>query len=213
MNHNKNTLSRSIYNLVIGAVVLYGLIVNVILCALIPDVTAYINPILFYVLYFICAISGIAISKVSNNPLFSFIGYNLVVVPVGLVVSMSINYYGGLDSSIVLTAFAYTAGITGLMVVASVIWPKFFESIGKFLFIALVAILIVSIVELFIGHFTITSWIAAVVFSLYIGYDIVNAQLMNPTLDNAVDAAVGIYLDIINLLLRVLEIVAKSKDD
>lgn len=53
---------------------------------------------------------------------------------------------------------------------------------------------------------TITSWVAAGVFSLYIGYDFQRAQAYPKTADNAVDCALDIYLDIINLFLRILRI-------
>lgn len=213
MNYNNRTLTNNVYNLAIGLIVLYGLIINIILCAAIPDITLYIQPLLFLVLYFVCAILGVFISNMSKNSLVSFLGYNMVVVPVGLAVSMAVNYYGGLNSEIVLNSFVYTTGVTCMMVIASVVCPKLFSKLGPFLFISLIAIILVGIVEIFLGQFILVSWIAAVIFSLYIGYDIVKAQEKQNTIDNAVDAAVGIYLDIANLFLRILKILAHSKSD
>ena len=57
------------------------------------------------------------------------------------------------------------------------------------------------------------SWIGAVVFSLYIAYDVWRSQKFPPTLDNAVDSALDIYLDIANLFLELLEIFGKYKDE
>nr|MCR5618576.1 Bax inhibitor-1 family protein [Lachnospiraceae bacterium] len=54
-------------------------------------------------------------------------------------------------------------------------------------------------------------WIGAALFSGYIGYDFWRAQQFPKTLDNAVDCAVDIYLDIINLFLRILRILAGSR--
>lgn len=209
----KTRLNVRVYNLVMGLTILYGLIVNLILCVLIPDITVYINPMMFLILYFVCAFSGIAIANKSSNPLVSFIGYNMVVVPIGLVVSMSIQEYGGLSSDIVLYAFMYTLIITGIMVTASTIWPNFFQTLGRFLFLSLVSIIIMSIFELFLGEFILISWFAAVIFSLYIGYDFLKAQELDYTIDNAIDSAVSIYLDIINLFLRILRILGNSRDD
>ena len=70
-----------------------------------------------------------------------------------------------------------------------------------------------SIFELFLGEFILISWFAAVVFSLYIGYDFLKAQELDYTIDNAIDSAVSIYLDIINLFLRILRILGNSRDD
>ena len=58
---------------------------------------------------------------------------------------------------------------------------------------------------------TYTLILGAYIFSLYIGFDWSRAQVMSKTLDNAVDAAVQIYLDIINLFIRLLKIMGKKK--
>ena len=52
-------------------------------------------------------------------------------------------------------------------------------------------------------------WVVALIFCGYIGYDWVEAQNKYKTLDNAVDSAMDLYLDIINLFVRLLS----SKDD
>ena len=54
---------------------------------------------------------------------------------------------------------------------------------------------------------------SAGIFSLYIGYDYQRAQFYPPTVDNAVDCALDIYLDIINLFLDILRILARSSRD
>ena len=57
----------------------------------------------------------------------------------------------------------------------------------------------------------VTDWIAAGLFSLYIGYDIYRSQNYPKTLDNAVDSALDIYMDIANLFVRVLQILGNSR--
>ena len=47
-------------------------------------------------------------------------------------------------------------------------------------------------------------WLVALLFCGYIGYDWAKAQEKRKTLDNAVDSAVDLYLDIINLFVRLL---------
>ncbi len=58
----------------------------------------------------------------------------------------------------------------------------------------------------------VTDWIAAGLFSLYIGYDIYRSQQFPMTVDNAVDSALDIYLDIANLFIRLLSIMGRRKD-
>jgi len=58
----------------------------------------------------------------------------------------------------------------------------------------------------------VTDWIAAGIFSLYIAYDIHRSQKFPKTLDNAVDCALDIYLDIANLFIRILRSMGRKKD-
>lgn len=55
-------------------------------------------------------------------------------------------------------------------------------------------------------------WIVAVIFCGYIGYDWEKANRMPKPVDNAVDGAAAIYMDIINLFMRILRIFGRSKD-
>ena len=57
----------------------------------------------------------------------------------------------------------------------------------------------------------VSALIGAVIFSLYIGYDYWKAQQYPKTVDNAVDSALDIYLDIINLFMRILSILGNGK--
>ncbi len=210
-----DVIDRNRYNAIMGGIVVYGLVVNLILCKAVPNVYEYINPILFFIMYLVLAIAGTSISARSNNPIVSFIGYNMVVVPCGLVVSLAVQVYGGLESQIVSQAFFYTLCITGIMIAASMLWPSVFETVGRYLIFGLIAVIIGSVIGMFInGGFNTMSWLAALIFSLYIGYDFYRAQQYTPTLDNAVDCALDIYLDIINLFLRILQILGRgSKRD
>ena len=215
-DYNLNdVIDRQKYNAIMGGVVVYGLVFNLILCKLVPNVYEYINPIAFLIIYLVLALAGTLISAKSSNPIMSFIGYNMVVVPSGLVVSMAVQLYGGLESEVVSQAFLYTLCITGIMIAASMLKPEVFETIGRYLFIGLIAVLIGSVIGAVIGMFTgqgfmIMSWLGALIFSLYIGYDFYRAQQYTPTLDNAIDCALDIYLDIINLFLRLLRILGRS---
>ena len=58
----------------------------------------------------------------------------------------------------------------------------------------------------------VTDWIVAGLFSLYIGYDIYRSQQYPKTVDNAIDSALDIYMDLANLFIRLLSILAKRDD-
>ena len=207
-------ISRKTYNLILGAIVLWGLLVNLIMCSMESVVAFYVsvNPIVFIIGYFVICFLGILIAAKSDTPLISFIGYNLVCLPIGVVVSACVYAYGGLGCELVQQAFLITCVITGIMVIASVAFPDFFSKLGGTLLVVLICLIITEIVLLILGiDQIVTSWIAAILFSLYIGYDIHRSQQFPPSVDNAVDCALDIYLDIINLFLRILRILGKLK--
>ncbi|MDO4977987.1 MAG: Bax inhibitor-1 family protein [Eubacteriales bacterium] len=205
-------ISDKAYNGIMGATVLYGIIVNVIICGLVGNTYAYINPLVFLIGYFVCAFAGIFIANKSKNPAISFLGYNLVVIPLGLMISTMVYAYGGISSLVVIEAFFYTMMITIVMVAMSILFPQFFSKIGGFLFAGLLGIVITEVV-LMLFHIPqiATSWMAAILFSLYIGYDFYRSQQFAKTVDNAVDCALDIYLDIANLFVRLLQILGRRK--
>ena len=142
-------------------------------------------------------------SAFSDNPIISFAGYNLVVIPVGVVLSITLkDYY--IDS--IIYAFAITTCITIILIIIASIKPEIFESLGYILGISLTSVIIIEVIMMFVLSDTPKIWdiIVALLFCGYIGYDWAQAQSKDRTVDNAVDAAVDLYLDIINLFLRVL---------
>ena len=56
---------------------------------------------------------------------------------------------------------------------------------------------------------TILDYAVALIFCGYIGLDWCRAQRYPKTLDNAIDSAADIYLDVVNLFIRVLSITGK----
>ena len=206
-------ISDRVYNAIMAGVVLWGLLVNALLCAYVGDVFRYVNPILFLIVYFVCAFAGVRIAAKSRNPLISFLGYNLVVVPFGLMISTMVQAYGGLSSQIVTDAFVYTLLITLGMAAVVMVAPNLFSKLGGALLGCLIGLLVAEVLLLvFHVNQVVTDWIAAGLFSLYIGYDIYRSQQFAKTVDNAVDCALDIYLDVANLFIRLLQILGHRKD-
>ena len=133
----------------------------------------------------------------------------MVVVPVGVILSIFLADY---DQISVMNALATTVAITLLMILLGSIFPQIFLSMGRVLFVCLTGVVICEIIFLLIGFSTpsIWDWIVALIFCGYIGYDWAEAQTKLRTLDNAVDSVVALYLDIVNLFMRLL---SASDDD
>ncbi|MGN1383510.1 MAG: Bax inhibitor-1 family protein [Eubacterium sp.] len=202
-------VSERKYNLILGGTILYGLLINVLMCRYFPAVqlAESVGTLGLFIGYIVLTIAGVVISASSKNAGVSFLGYNLIVLPIGVMVTILVTAYGGLSSSVVISAFWYTGVITLIMCVAAAAFPRFFARIGGFLFAALIGLMVVGLLTWLIpGMISFYSIAGAVIFSLYIGYDMFRSQVYPKTADNAVDCAVDIYLDIINLFIMLLQI-------
>lgn len=205
-------LSESNYIASLLIVVLYGLIVNAITCAIVPYEWVFANYTIIIIGYVISCLIGILMSSKSANPIISFIGYNFVVGPVGVILAGAVGAYAAIDPSIIKDAFFMTAVITATMGILGYIKPQWFSGLGTTLLTVLVALIVCEIVLLIFGiNQYITTWIGVVLFTLYIGYDIQKAMRYPHTLDNAVDCALDLYLDIINLFLKLIRLFARAK--
>ena len=178
-------LSSKTYNTIIGLILLWGFAVNVIMCTFFQEVFSAWNPTAVLIGYFVTAIIGICMSEFSDNPIVSFIGYNLVVLPIGVVLSISLkDYY----VSSIIQAFILTALITILMIIISNIKPEIFESMGETLFICLSGVIVIELIMMFVGIVTPQwwDWLVALLFCGYIGYDWSKAQEKQKTLETLV---------------------------
>lgn len=206
----EDSLSAQQYNSIIGFALLWGFALNILIIHFFSDFFMRMNPILLIVLYFILALGGTAIASFSRNPVMSFIGYNLVVIPVGAVLSVCLSGY---DPQIIVRAIIATGIVVIVMTVASMIYPQVFLSLGRVLFIALALAIIAEIILLLLGlNPGWMDWLVVLIFCGYIGYDWARANAITKTADNAIDSVIHLYLDIINIFLRLLAIFGRSSN-
>ncbi len=202
-------LSLRKYNLIIGLVVLYGFVVNALMVWQFSDFFIKMNPTALLIGYFVLIIIG-SIMAYSKSALLSFIGYNLIVVPVGSLVAIAVPGY---SIGSIISAIVATAGVVAVMILLSTIYPRLFSKLGTALFISLLLGIITNSIALLFGYAgDIFHWLFVIIFSLYIGYDWFRAQSYPRTLDNAVDSAIDLYLDAINIFINLLAIFGKSDD-
>jgi len=169
-----------------------------------------INPWVFLIGYLGSVFFGTWLYQSSDKPLVSFIGYNFIVVPLGLVLVRFLYFF---DPSVISQAFIATGAVTLTMTMAAMAFPAFFLSLGKTLFIAFISAFVVELgFFLFTGRVpAIFDFIFVIIFSGYIGYDWARAQALPKTTDNAVDAAAALYVDIVILFIRLVSIMGRSR--
>ena len=204
-------ISDRAYNGAIVVVLLWGMLVNYLLCRFVGTAIFTVSPVALLIGYLVLAIAGIIITGKSQKPAISFLGYNMVVIPFGLIITLMVETYGGLDSDVVTNAFLYTMLISVAMMACVMIAPGFFAKLGGALSMVLIGLVVCELVLLIFGvQQSWIDWLVAGLFTLYIGYDIYRSQQYPKTLDNAVDSALDIYMDIANLFIRILSILGKK---
>lgn len=214
-------LSESRYNLLIGAALTWGFFLNflivqfagpAILSVALSSPAGYSTFMIgFLVAYIALVLIGSALVR-SYNPARCFLGYNLIAVPVGVVVALATVGY---DPQIVTRAALITAIVTLIMMIVSTLAPSVFARMGSGLGVALLGVIVVEAFAtlLFRMDVSILDWIVVGIMCLYIAYDWVRANSVQRTATNAIAAASALYLDIINIFLRVLRILARSRSN
>lgn len=203
-------ISATAYNLAIGLTLCWGFAVNWLMVTNIdPQSIASINPWVFFIGYFASCFFGIYLFNGSRNPAVSFVGYNFVVVPFGLIINLVVSRY---DAALVSEAIRITGLVTVGMMCLGSMFPEFFKKISGALTVALLLVIVVELIEIFVFdiHHGIIDWIVVLIFCGYIGYDWGRANQIPKTLDNAIDCAAALYMDIINLFLRILRILGRK---
>ncbi len=142
--------------------------------------------------------------------------YILYTAITGITFSTIFMYFK-MDSIIII--FLITSLIFGVFAIIGSKLQIDLSKFGLYLFIALIGVIVVSIINIFIGSSQLNMLVSAVsilIFTLYIGYDIRKVQQLTETdidEDNiAVYGAFQLYLDFINIFIRLLELFGKSND-
>lgn len=202
------------YNAVMLLTLLWGFLVNTVMVYYfaipIMRLLSGVGPLWIFIGYFVLAIAGIAISARSTNPWISFLGYNLLVLPIGVLLCLILP---GIPVAIVTKALLLTGIVTATMTLLGLVAPNVFLGMGRTLFIALIVGILAELVATFLFHYSGTAfdWLFVVLFSAYIGYDVAKSQIYPKTVDNAVDCALDIYLDIINIFIRLLALLSRKE--
>ncbi len=202
-------LTQRGYNIVIGLTTLWGVLINIFMNYYFSEDIIRMNYLAIIIVYFIGSFACIYVIHKSVNPMVSFLGFTGLACSMGLLLTYFLTYYNIAD---IRKAFVLTAAVTCLMTALSAMFPKFFSGLGRVLFISLLAFIIVELVMLLFGIApAFMDFICAGIFCLYLGYDWAKAQEYPYTLDNAVDSAADIYVDIVNLFVRILSIISRKK--
>ncbi len=180
-------------------------------------VYTYFN--LFLILELVVVIAFSALRK-KVSPLVAKVLFLVYAAISGLTLSSIFLVYK-LDS--IGMVFLSSALMFGLMAGYGYITKTNLSSFGKVLIFALLAVIIMSLINMFIGNGTfgiVISVISIVVFLGLTAYDMQNLKSMYDYYANdenelnkvAIYGALDLYLDFINIFLRLLQLFGKNKD-
>ena len=118
----------------------------------------------------------------------------------------------------IVSAFMGAAILFGVMSGYGYFTKRSLDSVGKFMFVGLIAIVIASIVNIFIGSTVMQMVISALAIVIFLGltaYDTqkIREELSVETSDSAeVRGALTLYMDFINLFINLLQLFGVKKD-
>ena len=198
------------YNLTLGLTLLWGVLINVVMSVFFTYQILSLNYLLVLAVYFVGTIGCSILVHKSDSPAVSFAGFTGMAVSMGLLLTFYVTVFTAHSVSY---AFIATALVTVIMVILSMLYPAFFQNLGRTLFISLLACIIIQVAGAFLFRLpmSIIDYAVALIFCGYIGLDWCRAQQYPKTLDNAIDCAADIYLDVVNLFIRILAITGKRR--
>jgi len=118
----------------------------------------------------------------------------------------------------IVSAFMAAAVLFGTMSFYGYFTKKNLDSIGQFLFVGLIAIIIASIINIFIGSTVMQMVISAIAVIVFLGLTAYDTQKIRKlvSVDNdgkaEIFGALTLYLDFINLFLSLLQLFGGRKD-
>jgi FtsH-binding integral membrane protein len=210
-NTERKVVSDNTYNAVIGLTLLWGIVINVLMAFFLTPYIVPLNRSVVIIGYLVVSFACRYVVFKSNNALISILGFTGLAGAMGVLLTYVLKRY---TSATIYSAFLSTGIILVVMIILSTLYPAFFRKLGRVLFIALVGSLVVQLVGGLLLHLRLgfMDYILVVIFSGYIGYNWSKAQAYPKTIDNAIDSAASIYIDIINIFIRLLRIIERSKD-
>jgi len=123
-------------------------------------------------------------------------------------------YISAGKAAVIGNAFLSTSILFGALSIFAINSKTDFSSWGKPLFITLIVILVISVINIFLGNGILAVIINAAVLLLFGMFTIYDTQnIANGAYDSPVDAAVSLYLDFLNMFTVILQFLGLASDD
>ena len=152
----------------------------------------------------VAGIVAIGVGGSKKSIALMLVGYLVFTLSFGATTSIWLTRY---NFATITSAFTMTAAVSLLFAILGILFPRIFERLVGVAFVALLGIILASFAMMLL-HLP-TTWIdyaTIAVFSIFIGYDVHKAAVIEPNPFNAVMVATNIFIDIVNVFVAILNI-------
>ena len=167
-------------------------------------------------------------------PLVAVIGIGIALnaePPRHIALALLLSFAALMGVSLATVFFVYTAGsivmaffstsiLFGTMSLYGYFTKQSLESLGQFLFVGLIAIIIASIVNIFVGSSVMTMVISAIAIVIFLGLTAYDTQQIREMISQdgvggsaEIAGALTLYLDFINIFINLLQLFGSKNSD
>lgn len=205
-------LSLGRYNILIGLHLIYGIFLTALICYTMSGILVnyYGNhPFIFTILFFVVSLGGSSLARRGSYPI-ALLGYTITVLGFGSLLATVLPFYA---LPLIGAAAGMTLVVLLTMTLAAVIMPKAFLSMGRTIFIALIGLIVAELLAMLfhVYNYGLFGVLGLFLFSLYIGYDWARGQRCPKTASFAVYTALNLYVDVINIFVRILSLMGRRR--
>lgn len=213
-----NSAMLRVYNHMALAVVVSAVVAGLIASS--PAAMAFLyTGIMQWIVLFapLVAIFGITVALNANPPreIAALMLHGFAAL-MGLSLGAIVHVY---TTASLVSAFVSSAILFGTMSIYGYFTKQSLDTLGKYLFVGLIAIVIASIVNIFVGSSVATMVISAIAILIFLGLTAYDTQkiremvsLGDSTGAQEVMGALSLYLDFINIFVSLLQLFG-SRDD
>ncbi len=211
---NASSISRRAYNALTFGIVTLAFLITWGEYLLVANGTLPVlaGGALGLILTFALTIIGLvvmSIGKGKQSVALSATGFAVFVLTFGATLAIALTRY---SLPTIYYAFAITACISSIFLILGVMFPSFFSRIGGVLMVSLIALIVAELIATIFFHVnqTVFDYLVVIVFCFFLGYDSYRMTADAPTVPNAIFYAADIFLDIVNILIRILSIMDRD---
>lgn len=214
-----NSAMLRVYNYMLMAIAVSGVVAGLVASS-VPLMQFLFTGVMKWIVIFAPLVAVFAITWTLNSNPPKSMALAMLLGFAGLMgLSLATVFHVFTTGSIVM-AFASSAILFGTMSLYGYFTQRSLESMGQFLIVGLIAVIIASIVNIFVGSSVLTMVISAIAIVIFLGLTAYDTQQIREmvSLDSASDSAevsgaLTLYLDFINIFVNLLQLFGNKNDN